>query len=163
MEVGFPPSKQGIVEGHACEFQILRDYLSFAVAVYGDNDSWYEYIAGRVYNDYIPFRDYYYSNAGVVHQGTGYGVGRYSCDLYSAWILEVATGENPYGDCLAKGGWGLFNYEVTPGYIFNDGDKTGDWKAQVDGYYTAYLIAYLYSDSDMMAMADYLMDIRDKA
>ena len=166
MEVEFPPSKQGIVEGHACEFQILRDYLSFAVAVYGDkeegnNSSWYEYIAGRVYNDYIPFRDYYYSNAGVAHQGTGYAVGRYSCDLYSAWILNVATGENPYGDSLQKAGWGLFNYEFAPGKIFNDGDKTGDYKQQVDAYYTAYLIAYLYKDSDMLAMADYLMDIRN--
>ena len=157
MEVEFPPSKQGIVEGHACEFQILRDYLSFAVAIYGDNSSWYEYIAGRVYNDYVPFRDYYYSNAGVAHQGTGYAFGRYSCDLYSAWILQVATGENPYGDSLGKAGWGLLNYEVAPGIGFNDGDKTGDYKNFAEIYYMPYLNAYLYEDSAMLAMGEYLM------
>ena len=161
MEVGFPPSAQSAVEGHACEFQLLRDYLSFAVAVYGDNDSWYEYVAGRIYEQFVPFREYYYNVTGVAHQGTGYAVGRYSCDLYSAWIFKVATGENPYSDSLAKAGWGLLNYEFAPGYIFNDGDKSGDSKKQTDLYYTAYLIAYLYEDSDMLAMADYLMDLRN--
>ena len=48
MEVGFPPSKQGAISGHGCERQILRDYLSFAIAIYDDEPTWYKYIAGRV-------------------------------------------------------------------------------------------------------------------
>ena len=160
IESKFPPYDEGAILGHGCEFQILRDYLSFAVAIYGDNSSWYEYIAGRIYNQFIPVRNYYYSMTGVVHQGTGYAVGRYGNDLYSAWILKVATGVNPYDESLPKAGWGLFNYEFAPGKIFNDGDKTGDWTDQTDAFDSAHIIAYLYGDTDMLAMAEYLMELR---
>ncbi len=163
MEVGFPPSKQSAVEGHANEYQILRDYLSFAVAIYDENSSWYEYVAGRIYNQYLPVRNYYYSLAGVAHQGTGYAFGRHQGDLYSAWVLKVATGENPYDSSMATAAQGLYSYEFAPGLIFNDGDKTGDYIEMADYYYIAYLNAYVFEDPDMLAMGDYLLDAYGRA
>ena len=163
IEIKFPPYDHGAIEGHSCESQMQRDYLSFAVAVYGDeaegnNSSWYEYIAGRIYHEFIPFRQYYYSNAGVVHQGTGYGPGRHSNELFAAWIFKVATGVNPYGDSLGKATWGAFNYEIAPGKIFNDGDKDGDWHDEL--FYVALIHAYVFEDPDMLAMGEYLMEFR---
>ena len=160
MEVGFPPSKQGVVEGHACEYQILRDYLSVAVAIYDEAPSWYEYIAGRIYNQFLPVRNYYYSNTGMVQQGMGYAYARYHNDLYAAWIFTVATGENPYDESVASATIGLINYEFAPGYVFNDGDKTGDWHDETFLCCPAYLHAYIYEDPDMLAMADYLLELR---
>jgi heparin/heparan-sulfate lyase len=97
MEVGFPPTRQGSVSGHGAERQILRDYLAFATAIYGDNNSWWKYVAARVYNDYVPMRNYYYQS-GTIYQGTGYAAARYSSDLFSAWIIKAATGDTPYNN-----------------------------------------------------------------
>ncbi|MBR2965281.1 MAG: hypothetical protein IKC34_01885 [Clostridia bacterium] len=157
MEVLFPPSAEAAIAGHGNEYQVLRDYLSFAIAIYGDNNSWYEYVGGRVYHDLVPARNYLYQT-GNVWQGTGYAFTRHVPTLISAWILQIANGENPYNDVLHDAIWGLFNYEVAPGYIFTDGDKTANLYEQSKYVHHAYLAAYLYDDSAMMAMLEYLLD-----
>ena len=96
MEVGFPPKGQGAVADHGCEAQILRDYLSFALAIYDDDPTWWEYVAGRVMTDYVPVRNYYFQS-GIPAQGVSlYAHHRHYSDLYSAWIIQTATGDNPY-------------------------------------------------------------------
>lgn len=155
-EVGFPPSGGRSVAGHACEYIILRDYLSFAIAIYGDNDSWWNYIGGRVYNDFLPMRNYYYQS-GTTHQGTGtYITARFVGDLYSAWMLRTATGENPYVNMEAVLR-SCLSYEFTPGVLLGDGDGGGD---AVDGFRymdIAYISAYLFGDSTVLAHADVLL------
>ncbi len=95
MEVGFPPTRQGGVNGHGSEMQILRDYLAFSIAIYDENPSWWKFCAGRLQDDYIPFRlDYY--KTGLYPQGSSYVNTRFYSDLYSAWLYMQATGENPY-------------------------------------------------------------------
>ncbi len=154
MEVGFPPSGQGVVSGHGSERQILRDYLAFATAIYGDNDSWWDYIAARVCNDYAPMRNYYYQS-GMVHQGTGYITGRYISDLFSAWIMKVATGADLYEgqDVVTRS---LLGLECAPGIIFNDGDKSGDSTAASSYLHLVYITAYLESDATLLAQANYM-------
>ena len=155
MEVGFPPSALGAVSDHACEYMLLRDYLSFAVAVYGDNDSWWNYVGGRVYSEYVPMRNYYYQS-GLAPQGTGvYITARFVGDIFSAWILETATGENPYTgmeDVLRS----CFSLEYTPGKYFNDGDGDKDYVDAKRFIDIAYMSAYIYGDSTALAQAQYL-------
>ena len=155
MEVGFPPAGQGVVSGHGSERQILRDYLSFAAAIYGDNDSWWDYIAARVCNDYAPMRNLYYQS-GMVHQGTGYIQGRYISDLFSAWIMKTATGVDLYEgqDTVTRS---LLGLECAPGKLFNDGDKTGDSFAASNYLHIAYITAYLYDDPTLLAQANHLL------
>ena len=157
MEVLFPPTGQAAIAGHGNEYQVLRDYLAFSVAIYDEVPSWYEYVGGRVYNNFRPAREYLYQS-GVTWQGTGYSMTRHAPTLISAWILQVATGENPYSEVLHNAILGLFNYEVTPGYTFSDGDKTGDLWSVHSHLHLAYLAAYLYEDSSLLALADYLLD-----
>ena len=154
MEVGFPPTGQGSVSGHGSEFQILRDYLSFAVAIYDENPSWWTNVAGRVYNDYLQVRNYYFQS-GMTQQGTGnYIPARHICDLYSGWILKVATGENPFVG-MENTTKSALGYEFTPGYIFNDGDGTGDQARSYSYVAMAYITAYLYEDAGMLAQGKY--------
>ena len=155
MAVGFPPSGQRSVTGHGAERQILRDYLSFAVAIYGDNNSWWDFTAARVYNDFVPMRNYYYQS-GSTYQGTGYAAARYTSDLFSAWILKTATGENPY-DNLDEATRGLIGHEFAPGMLFNNGDKTGDYAAIKDILHPVTIAAYLEGDATLLAQAN---DIR---
>ena len=157
MEVGFPPSLQGAVADHGCEYQILRDYLSFAVAIYGDNNSWWNYVGGRVYAEYVPIRSYYYQS-GMAPQGTGvYITARFVGDIFSAWILETATGENPYTD-MEKVLTGCFSLEYAPGKYFNDGDGDKDYVDARRFIDIAYMSAYLFSDPTALAQAQYLVN-----
>ena len=88
--------KIGAVSGHGSERQVLRDYLSVAVAFYGDNNSWWNYIAPLVYSEYVPVRKYYFQSV-ISQQGVGvYVSGRHIADMYSAWILKTSTGSQPY-------------------------------------------------------------------
>jgi len=155
MEVGFPPAGQGTVVGHGSERQILRDYLSFATAIYGENDSWWNYIAGRVYNCYVPPRNYYFKS-GVAPQGPYYGSGRHISDLYSAWILKIAVGENPYVG-MENTVRGFLGYEYANGFLYSDGDgHAGDGLAATAFTSSAYISAYLYGDEAMLAQAEFL-------
>ena len=157
MEVGFPPSLQGAVADHGCEYQILRDYLSFAVAIYGDNNSWWNYVGGRVYAEYVPIRSYYYQS-GMAPQGTGvYITARFVGDIFSAWILETATGENPYTD-MEKVLTSCFSLEYAPGKYFNDGDGDKDYVDARRFIDIAYMSAYLFSDPTALAQAQYLVN-----
>jgi len=155
MEVGFPPTGQGSVSGHGSEYQILRDYLAFATAIYGDNDSWWDCIAGRVHNDYVPVRNYYFQS-GITHQGTGYATARHICDFYTAWIFKVATGTDPFVG-MEHTVRSLLGYECAPGIGFNDGDGTGNYKSNSSYTAMAYMTAYLYADPAMLAQAEHLI------
>ena len=155
MEVGFPPAGQGSVMGHGSEFQILRDYLSFAVAIYDENPSWWNYVGARVINDFTQMRNHYFSGAGIPHQGTGYATTRHVSDLYSAWIIKVATGKNPYVG-METTIRGLLGYEVTPGKLFSDGDTTGDYRDERHIVDIGYISAYLYADATVLAQAQYI-------
>ena len=96
MEVGFPPKNQGALTGHGSENQILRDYLAFAIAIYDEYPGWWDYIAGRFYQEFVPVRNEYYK-AGMVPQGTSLYVRvRFVSDLYSALLVKAATGTFPY-------------------------------------------------------------------
>ena len=81
MEVGFPPSGQNGVSGHGCEYQILRDYLSFAIAIYDEYPGWWNYIAYRFYNEFVPVRNEFY-RAQMYPQGSSLYVRiRFTSDL----------------------------------------------------------------------------------
>ena len=157
LEVGFPPAGQGAVVGHGSEGQILRNYLAFAAAIYGENNSWWDYIAARVYNDYVPPRNYYYKT-GVACQGPYYGMVRTLADLFSAWLLQTATGENPYVgmENIIRG---FLSYEYADGMLFSDGDgHAGDGSEDTIFTHHAYLSAYLFADADMLAYAEHLRE-----
>ncbi len=152
MEVGFPPSGQGAISGHGSERQILRDYLSAAIAFYGDNNSWWNYVAARVYSEYVPVRNYYFQS-GVSQQGTGvYASGRHIADMYSAWLLITATGKNPYVG-IDQTVRGFLGYECAPGKIFSDGDGTFSIQNNYEFRALSYMTAYLFADEAMLAQA----------
>ncbi|MBO4283108.1 MAG: heparinase II/III family protein [Clostridia bacterium] len=96
MEIGFPPSLQSSVTDHGSEYQLLRDYLAFAIAIYDEYPGWWDFVAGRFYQEFVPVRNEFYV-AGMVPQGTSQYVQiRFASDLYSALLIKAATGTFPY-------------------------------------------------------------------
>ena len=158
MEVGFPPSGQGSVSGHGCEYQILRDYLAMSLAIYDEYPTWYEYVGGRIYAEYVPVRNDFYE-AGMYPQGISVYIGiRFESDLWSAWLLQSATGYNPYEnqDQVIRS---IFSRVVDGAYFFFDeGDDQRDIAAWGMGELKRYVLsanisAYLYNDETAAAWA----------
>ena len=152
MSVGYPPTNIGAVSGHASERQLLRDYLSAAIAFYGDNNSWYDYIGKVIYSEYVPVRNYYF-RSGISQQGVGtYVSGRHIADMFSAWMLMTATGTQPYEN-IDKTVRNFLGYETAPGKIFSDGDGSGSQQNNHEFRALSYMTAYLFEDEAMLAQA----------
>ena len=123
MEVGYPPNKQDSINGHGAEAQILRDYLSAAIAIFDENPTWYEYVGGRIYAEYIPFRNYYFESSKMYPQGAyNYAYHRHDSDVWNAWMLICATGENPYVPELQQVIHSLLAFETPGDFYFGTGD-----------------------------------------
>jgi len=88
---GYPPSKLAPVTSWASESGLLRDTLSFAVAVYDERPDIYEYTAGRLFAQYREPRNFWYPS-NTAHQGDSYGPYRFESDLFAQWIIGTATG-----------------------------------------------------------------------
>ena len=89
-------------------------------------------------------------------QGTGvYLTARFVGDIFSAWILETATGENPYVN-MEQVLRSCFTYEYTPGRLFNDGDGDKDYVDAKKFIDIAYISAYLFADPTSLAQAQFL-------
>ena len=162
MEVGFPPSGQNAVSGHGCEYQILRDYLSFAIAIYDEYPGWWNYIANRVYQEFVPVRNTWYA-AGMVPQGTSLYVRiRFTSDLFSALLLKSATGEIPYDEAGMQQvlhtvyAYELSSYGDMPRRgAFQSGDNhTNDSEFQNFGR-AALIASHLFEDRTLRAQLEY--------
>ena len=155
-EVDFPPTGgTGAVEGHGAEMAILRDFLSVAIAVYDEKPDWYALIGGRVFEEYIPVRNYFYQS-GIYPEGTAcYAPWRFLGDLWSAWMFTSATGENPYTDDMAKVTHSFFAHETANGKMFATGDGNSDAFYTSMGY-CALVSSYLYDDGAARAEAAYV-------
>ncbi len=95
MEVGWPPIKQsGANDGHDSEFQIMRDLFSFAIAVYEDYPEFYNNVAGKIFSEYIPKRNFYYEDSMFHSQGDAYGQYRYCAEIYMTYLLDAMGVEN---------------------------------------------------------------------
>lgn len=162
MEVGFPPVQQGAVTGHGAEDQILRDYLSFAIAIFDEAPGWYELIGGRFYEQYVDIRNAYYT-AGLVPQGTGgYNTGRYQSDLHSAVLMLAATGEIPYIESdMREVAYGLLVHLTNPDADMHNVFYIGDSRPHQTPYFqlplTIPLISsYLFDDPLMRGVANWI-------
>ena len=94
-EMGYPPSRQMAISGHGSEAQLLRDLLSFSIAVWGERPDIYEYCAGRIFDEYVPAYEKYFS-PGFHPQGPAYGSYRHTSALWSAMLFLSMSGERIY-------------------------------------------------------------------
>ena len=156
MEVGFPPTRNGSVSGHGSEMQILRDYLAYSIAAYDEYPGWWNYVGARVENEYIPVRREFYK-AGMYPQGMScYAPHRYISDLWSAWMLKIIYGENPYSDSdMARVARSMLANETVDGNMFASGDGS---RASLSAIMSPTLVmsSYLFNDPTARAAAFHL-------
>ncbi len=122
MEMHFPPASQFPGSGHGAEFQLQRDYLAMAIAVYDEMPSWYEMIAGRFYNEYIPIYGAY-AKAGMYPQGMScYAPWRFLAVCFGGALIQAATGKSPYDTGIANIVFTFLANETAENKIFSTGD-----------------------------------------
>jgi len=159
MEVGFPPVRQNAVTGHGCELQLMRDFLSFAIATYEEDPTWWELVGARINNEYPPVRKIYF-DAGIYPQGEGYAGFRLSSDFWTQWLWKMAMDEDLFEpEKMQQVIPSLLSFETVDTIPFHVGDRIG-YRDKFDKFsnnygFNANLAAFLFHDPCMKAWAKF--------
>lgn len=95
MEIGWPPFKQGVVNGHGSEAQLHCHLLSMAIAIYDEDPLPYQYCSYRVLEELVPMRNFEYQSPRH-NQGIGYGIYRFGWDMHAAWLFYRMSGKKVF-------------------------------------------------------------------
>ena len=134
MEIGYPDTAQGNVVGHGSEAQLLRDMLSFGIAVYDERPDIYNHVMGRIQNEMVPARNYWYQSHSV-HQGSSYGFYRFYWDLWAQKLVKAMSGRSLFDEeNMAQVAYYQLYSHRSDGRLFVQGDDSSlSWQ-----YYNAY-------------------------
>ncbi len=142
MEIGWPPFRQTIVNGHGNEAQVNRDLLCMAIALYDEDPVPYRYCAYRILEELVPMRRFEYQSPRH-NQGISYGPYRFGWDLHAAWLFRRMTGKPVFDDNIGEV-YKFWLYTRLPiGQMLRDGDGFSDGQ-QVNLGLTP-LLAYAYT------------------
>ena len=169
------PSSQNPAFDHGAEYQVLQGYFGFAIACYDKAPEIYEFVGGRVLNDYAEYQNFL-AQSGSHHQGVYYAAFREPATIFANLLVKGMKEEEvelpfKYIEELAI----THTYYYRPdGYIFMIGDVNqeqgrgynfvGDATYMLlagNLYKNPYLksYAYLYSDG----FENFLGDIGDSS
>ncbi len=161
--VGFPPTGADAVSGHGTGFMILRDYLAFAIAIYDEYPGWWDMIAGRFYEEYVPVREKLLE-AQMMPQGVSlYIRSKFIPELYSVWLIKTATGTFPYEseENMKQVARTIYSHELPGRYNgkygvgFNCGDDHVPDGSFIDYGHVALYSSYIFNDATMRAQLEY--------
>lgn len=93
LELGVPPSGLGSLVGHGCGPQLFQNWLPLAIAIADDYPDIYEYVAGRVFENFVDGQNYFLES-GAHHQGNAYGMSRYESMVIAQLLFNRMTDEN---------------------------------------------------------------------
>ena len=151
MEIGFPPTRLNGTNGHGTSVMLMRDYLSFAAAIYDDYPEWWNFIAGRFYAEFIEDFDYYFQS-GMIHQGTAcYAPNKLYTYLWSCWIIQTLGGELPFKNDIDEVCLSLLGHMMPNGYLFETGDGTTTGYGTLNGisYQCCLMSAALFKNESL--------------
>jgi len=124
MEIGWPPFKQSIVNGHGNEAQISRDLLSMSIALYDTDPVPYQYCSFRILEELVPMRDWEYQSPRH-NQGVNYGAYRSAWDMHAAWLFKRMSGKPVFDKKIQKLPLYWLYMRLPDGQMLRDGDGFG--------------------------------------
>jgi heparin/heparan-sulfate lyase len=147
MEIGWPPFRQSIINGHGNEAQVNRDLLAMAIALYDADPVPYRYCAYRILEELVPMRKFEYQSPRH-NQGVSYGPYRFNWDLHSAWLFRRMAGK-PVFDANIGDVYKFWLYMRMPnGRMLRDGDGFSD--ARPASFGLTPLLAYAYTGNPII-------------
>ena len=121
MEIGWPPFLEHINIGHGSEWQLNRDLLAMAIAVYDEDPVPWRYCAYRLLEEAAPrYRQLY--RAGWHYEGSSYGAMRYGVTLLAALLLKRACGIDLYEPYVGKVAYSWLYLQMPDNRLFCIGD-----------------------------------------
>ncbi|RHJ92171.1 hypothetical protein DW095_09005 [Bacteroides sp. AM07-16] len=124
MEIGWPPFKENVVNGHANEAQVNRDFLTMSIAIYDKDPEPYRYISYLLLEKLLPMRAFEYQSPRH-NQGFDYGAYRHGWEMHAAWLFYRMTGVRIFNDNIADLRKYWLYMRLPDGLRFYDGDKFG--------------------------------------
>ena len=144
MELKWPQLVQGSVVGHGTGTQLLKNILIFGIATCDEKPEIYLRAAGRIFAEMIPAQKFVYQS-GYHHQGSAYGPGRFSCELYPTFLFG-RMGYQVTSELQGKMPYRWIYTRRPDGQLFRDGDDyIEQWRSAVGQYWSFADIAYLAS------------------
>lgn len=122
MEIGWPPFKENIVNGHASEAQVNRDLLAMSIAIYDKNREPYRYISYLMLEKLLPMRAFEYQSPRH-NQGFDYGAYRHGWEMHAAWMFYRMTGIRIFNDNISDLRKYWVYMQLPNGDRLSDGDK----------------------------------------
>lgn len=123
MEIGYPPVKGGSITTHGSGTPLLRDQLAMAIAFGEDAPEVYDTVAGRIYAEYVAPRQFTYRGH-FNHQGSAYGLGRFSCDAWTATLIVRMGAPAPWPlEDMAQVPYYFLYLRRPDGGMVEDGDE----------------------------------------
>ena len=151
MEIGWPPFKQTIINGHGNEAQVNRDLLCMAIALYDEDPVPYQYCAYRILEELVPMRRFEYQSPRH-NQGVSYGPYRFGWDMHAAYLFYRMTGKRVFDDNIAEV-YKFWLYMRLPNEeTLRDGDGFADGRPAHLG--ATSLLSYAY-DNDPVIKRDF--------
>ena len=147
MEIGWPPYKQIIVNGHGNEAQVNRDLLCMAIAIYDEDPVPYQYCAYRILEELVPMRRFEYQSPRH-NQGVSYGPYRFAWDMHAAWLFYRMSGKRVFDDNIADVCKFWLYMRLPNGETFRDGDGFSDGRPASLG--ATALLSYAYSNDPVL-------------
>ena len=147
MEIGWPPFKQIIVNGHGNEAQVNRDLLCMAIAIYDEDPVPYRYCAYRILEELAPMRRFEYQSPRH-NQGVSYGPYRFAWDMHAAWLFYRMSGKRVFDDNISEVCKFWLYMRLPNGETFRDGDGFSDGRPASLG--ATALLSYAYSNDPVL-------------
>ena len=147
MEIGWPPFKQIIVNGHGNEAQVNRDLLCMAIAIYDEDPVPYQYCAYRILEELAPMRRFEYQSPRH-NQGVSYGPYRFAWDMHAAWLFYRMSGMRVFDDNISEVCKFWLYMRLPNGETFRDGDGFSDGRPASLG--ATALLSYAYSNDPVL-------------
>lgn len=146
MEIGWPPFRQIIVNGHGNEAQLLRDFLAMGIAIYDADPEPYRLCAYRIFEELVPMRKFEYQSSRH-NQGISYASFRFTWELTAATLIERMTGKRVFDENINNLADYFLNMRLPDGQMFNDADN---WGMGLFRYPKAALMMYAYGKNPLM-------------
>ncbi len=121
MEIGWPPFKAPIVNGHGNEAQVNRDLLAMSIAVYDETPVPYQYTSYLILEQLVPMRKFEYQSPRH-NQGVDYGAYRLGWEMHAAWLFYRMSGIRVFDNNIADLSKYWLYMRLPDGEMFRDGD-----------------------------------------
>src|SRR5690606_38432646 len=142
MEIGWPPFRTKILNGHGNEAMVNRDFLAMSIAIYDEDPIPYQYVSYAILEELVPMRKFEYQSPRH-NQGIGYGAYRFAWEMHAAWLYYRMTGEMVFDDNL-KNLSDFWLYMRTPGgEMLRDGDGFTSGRPDQPYYWKSPLVMFL--------------------